>query len=184
MDFRIRIVGLVGLLIYYIIQCVLILSPHFHDTITDHNDQSWHGLVGVDVLLIVVVFVYLLLKCLGLTIIDRLIVLFDSFIFAFSYAWLVLAAPVAAQVAGFFIINFCVATGILFIDLWEFRQFSHAYQRNRSQSATNNLVNDNEGHNEMHAVEKDIESQTVSSTVHSGELLCCKWTLIGFMCWL
>ena len=167
MDFRIRIVGMICLFLFYIIQCVLIASALFRDTIMDHNEQSYLGFFGVDILLILVTFVYLLLKWMGLALIDRLIVLFDSFLFAFSFAWMVLAAPVANDVAGFFIINFLVATGIFILDMCEFRQFSHAYQRNRSSSA----VNEEMHMNEMHAAhDGDIENQTTSTALSTGTL--------------
>jgi len=166
MDFRIRIVGMICLFLFYIIQCALIASPLFRETLLDDNEQSYLGFFGVDILLILVTFVYLLLKWMGLALIDRLIVLFDSFLFAFSFAWMVLAAPVANDVAGFFIINFLVATGIFFLDMCEFRQFSHAYQRNRSSS---NAVNEEMHMNEMHAGhDGDIENQTTSTALSTG----------------
>lgn len=168
MDFRIRIFGMICLFLFYVIQCVLIASPLFRGTILDDNEQSYLGFFGVDILLILVTFVYLLLKWMGLALIDRLIVLFDSFLFAFSYAWMVLAAPVANDVAGFFIINFLVATGIFFLDICEFRQFSHAYQRHRANS---NAVNEDMHMNEMHAAEDaDLENQTTSTALSTGTL--------------
>lgn len=162
MDFRIRIFGMGCLFVFYCIQFVLI-SYRFNGQISSDNDQSLEGLIGVDILLIITAFTYLVLKMMGLALIDRLIVLFDSILFALSYAWLVLAAPVASDVAGFFVVNFFVATGIFFVDLWEFRQFSATYQEYHrgGRRSTIDLENhEDDGINEMHMnTVVDVENQ-------------------------
>jgi len=129
----VRIGGMGSLFVYYAIQFVVI-SFNLNNQITEDNPHSFKGLVAIDITLWVVVSIFLICKWLTIQAVDRLIVLFDSVLFALSFSWMVLAAPVADVVVGFFVCNFAITTAIVLLDLWEFRQFSSIYQRMRAGS--------------------------------------------------
>lgn len=155
MDFRLRIAGYIGLFVFYAVQ-VVVISYDLNDEVKQDNPQSFQGLVGVNAMLLVVATVFLILKWLAIPIVDRMVVLFDSFIFALSYCWLAVAAPVADVLKGFFVLNITIAMGIVIVDIYEFRQFSSSYQRIRARSSITAAINNplQEHHHEL----SDIES--------------------------
>lgn len=128
MDVRVRVGGMIGLFVYYTIQFVVV-SYALNKKILNSNEPSFNGLVGVDIILLVIVALYLLFKFLSIPALDRGIVLIDSVLFALSYSWMVIASPVADIVAGFYVCNFLITVGLVLLDLWEFRQFSKVYQQ-------------------------------------------------------
>lgn len=136
MDFRIRIAGYIGLFVFYAVQLVVI-SYDMNDEIKGDNPEAYHGLVGVDAMLLVVATIFLVLKWLTIPIVDRLVVLFDSLIFALSYSWLVLAAPLVNVLTGFFVLNITIAMGIIVVDIYDFGQFSSSYSRIRDRAKSN-----------------------------------------------
>ena len=143
MDFRVRVGGMLSVFGFYAVQLVMI-SYHHRKELTDHNMQSYKGLVAVDILLLFVVVLYLVCKWLAISAVDKFIVLFDSVLFALSFCWMVLAAPVVDVLVGFFVCNIIIATSTVLLDLYEFRQFSKIYQQlqgnNASSLATSTII--------------------------------------------